>query len=114
VIGMGRTEAKSGQAATRPMAATSGVSLPRNISVLSIVGDLEGRDLNGLRRQWRAHLGGEAPAHLPRWPLMRVLAHRLQSDAFGSISRCVTSATLPPSAATISANLPITFPEQRG
>ena len=26
--------------------------------------------------QWRAHLGGEAPAHLPRWLLMRVLAYR--------------------------------------
>src|SRR5208283_6207433 len=64
---MGRAEAKSGQAAKRPMAATSGASLPRDVSVLSIVADLEGRDLDGLRRQWRAHLGGEAPAHLPRW-----------------------------------------------
>ena len=34
---MGRTEAKSGQAAKRPMAATSGASLPRDVSVLSIV-----------------------------------------------------------------------------
>ena len=30
MIGMGRTEAKSGQAAKRPMAATSGASLPRD------------------------------------------------------------------------------------
>src|SRR5271157_3982612 len=58
---MGRTEAESGQTAKRPMAATSGASLPRDVSVLSIVADLEGRDLDGLRRQWRAHLGGEAP-----------------------------------------------------
>jgi len=71
------------------MAATSGVSLPRNISVLSIVADLEGRDLNGLRRQWRAHLGGEAPAHLPRWLLMRVLAYRLQSNAFGDLDKSI-------------------------
>ena len=55
---MGRTEAKSGQAAKRPMAETSGASLPRDVSVLSIVADLEGRNLDGLRRQWRAHLGG--------------------------------------------------------
>ncbi len=75
---MGRTEAKSGQAAKRPMAATSEASLPRSVSVLSIVADLEGPDLDGLRRQWRAHLGGEAPAHLPRWLLMRVLTYRLQ------------------------------------
>src|SRR5271165_5255475 len=86
---MGRTEAKSGQAAKRPMAATSGASSPRDVSVLSIVADLEGRDLDGLRRQWRAHLGGEAPAHLPRWLLMRVLAYRLQSDAFGDLDKSI-------------------------
>src|SRR5271166_4426804 len=40
---MGRTEARSGQAAKRPMAATSGASLPRDVSVFSIVADLEGR-----------------------------------------------------------------------
>ena len=86
---MGRTEAKSGQAAKRPMAATSSASLPRDVSVLSIVADLEGRDLDGLRRQWRAHLGGEAPAHLPRWLLMRVLADQLQSDAFGDLDKSI-------------------------
>ena len=52
-------------------------------------GFLEGRDLDGLRRQWRAHLGGEAPAHLPRWLLMRVLAYRLQSDAFGDLDKSI-------------------------
>jgi hypothetical protein len=56
---------------------------------LSIVANLEGLDVNGLRRQWRAHLGGEAPAHLPRWLLMRVLAYRLQSDAFGSLEKSI-------------------------
>ena len=45
-------------------------SLSRDASILSIVADLEGRDFDGLRRQWRAHLGGEAPAHLPRWLLL--------------------------------------------
>ena len=48
MIGVGRAEAKSGQAAKRPMAATSGASLPRDVSVLSIVADLGGRDLNGI------------------------------------------------------------------
>jgi hypothetical protein len=67
------------------MAATSGVSLPLDASVSSIVDNLEGLDLNGLRRQWRAHLGGEAPAHLSRWLLFRVLAYRLQSDPFGDL-----------------------------
>jgi hypothetical protein len=86
---MGRAEAKSGQAAKRPTTATLGASLPRNVSVLSIVADLEGCDLNGLRRQWRAHLGGAAPAHLPRWLLMRVLAYRLQADAFGDLDKSI-------------------------
>ena len=33
MIGMGRTEAKSGLVAKRPMATTSGASLPRDVSV---------------------------------------------------------------------------------
>jgi Protein of unknown function (DUF2924) len=81
--------ANSGQAAKRPVAAATGTSLPLDAFVLSTVANLEGLDLNGLRRQWRAHLGGEAPAHLPRWLLMRVLAHRLQSDAFGGPDKSI-------------------------
>ena len=57
--------------------------------MFSIVADLEGHDLNGLRRQWRAHLGGEAPAHLPRWLLIRMLAYRLQSDPFGGLDKSI-------------------------
>jgi Protein of unknown function (DUF2924) len=73
----------------RPMAPTSSALLPLDASVLSIVAKLEGLDLNGLRRQWRAHLGGEAPAHLSRWLLMKVLAYRLQSDAFGDFDKSI-------------------------
>ena len=92
---MTRTRANSGQAAKRPVAATPGASLPLDASVLSIVANLEGLDLNGLRRQWRAHLGGEAPAHLPRWLLMRVLAYRLQADTFGDLDKSIrTDASL--------------------
>ncbi len=83
-----RTRPNSGQAAKRP-AATPGASLPLDASVLSIVANLEGLDLDGLRRQWRAHLGGEAPAHLQRWLLMKVLAYRLQSDAFGGLEKSI-------------------------
>ena len=86
---MTHARANSGPAAKHPVAATPGASPPLDASVLSIVADLEGLDLNGLRRQWRAHLGGEAPAHLPRWLLMRVLAYRLQSDAFGDLEKSV-------------------------
>jgi hypothetical protein len=81
--------ANSGQAAKCLVAAVPGASLPLDASVLSIVANLEGLDLNGLRRQWRAHLGGEPPAHLSRWLLMKVLAYRLQSDAFGDLDKSI-------------------------
>ncbi len=79
----------SGRAAKRQMATTPGASLPLDASLLSIVANLDGLDLNGLRRQWRAHLGGEAAAHLSRWLLMKVLAYRLQSDAFGDLDEWI-------------------------
>jgi hypothetical protein len=71
------------------VAATPDTSLSLDASVLSIVANLEGLDLNGLRRQWRGHLGGEAPAHLPRWLLMRVLVYRFQSDSFGGLEKSI-------------------------
>jgi Protein of unknown function (DUF2924) len=86
---MGPARTNSGQAAKGPVAATPDASLPLDASVLSIVANLEGLDLNGLRRQWRAHLGSEAPAHLPRWLLIRVLACRLQSDALGGLDKSI-------------------------
>ena len=48
--------ADSWQAGKRPMAPTPGASLPLDASLRSIVANLEGLDLDGLRRQWRAHL----------------------------------------------------------
>jgi Protein of unknown function (DUF2924) len=86
---MTRARVNPGWAANRLVAATPGASLPLDASLSSIVANLEGLDLDGLRRQWRARLGGEAPAHLSRWLLMKVLAYRLQSDAFGDLDRSV-------------------------
>jgi Protein of unknown function (DUF2924) len=86
---MTRTRANSAQAAKRQVPATPGASLPLDASVLSIVANLGGHDLNGLRRQWRDHLGGEPPTHLPHWLLMRVLAYRLQADAFGDLDKSI-------------------------
>ena len=94
VVDMTRAHGNCWQAAQRPMAATPGVSLPLDASVLSIVANLEGLDLIGLRRQWRAHLGSEPPAHLPRWLLMRVLAYRVQSDAFGDLEKPIGNPSL--------------------
>jgi hypothetical protein len=77
----------AGEGLLRPMPRPKGVLA--DASVLSIVANLEGLDLNGLRRQWRAHLGSDAPAHLPRWLLMKVLAYRLQADAFGDLDKSI-------------------------
>ena len=81
--------ANPGRTAKQPTGPTPGASLPLDASVLSIVANLEGLDLNGLRRQWRAYLGGEPPTHLPRWLLMKVLASRLQSHAFGDLYKSI-------------------------
>ena len=52
--------------------------------VLAGLGDLS---LEPLRLQWRNHLGGVAPAHLPKWLLMRVLAYRIQAAEFGDLGK---------------------------
>src|ERR1700686_2536738 len=44
-------------------------------------------DANGLCLQWRNHLGGTPPAHLPRWLLMRILAYHIQAAAFGGLDK---------------------------
>jgi Protein of unknown function (DUF2924) len=86
---MARKSANSAQVAKQPARNALEASLPLNASALEIVAGFEGHDLNGLRRQWRAHLGGAAPLHLPRWLLMRVLVYRLQADAFGGLDRSI-------------------------
>jgi hypothetical protein len=47
----------------------------------AIVLSLADLDAVQLCLQWRNHLGGKAPAHLPRGLLQRVLAYRLQAAA---------------------------------
>jgi Protein of unknown function (DUF2924) len=73
----------------RPPVTSSGTLLSVDASLATILAGLEGLELEGLRQQWRNHLGGEAPAHLPRWLLVKVLGHRLQVAAFGDLDRSV-------------------------
>jgi hypothetical protein len=63
--------------------------LSADASLAAILAGLEGLELEGLRRQWRNHLGGDAPAHLPRWLLVKVLGHRLQVAAFSDLDKSV-------------------------
>jgi hypothetical protein len=44
-------------------------------------------DVTGLCLEWRNHLGGTAPAHLPRWLLMKMLAYRIQAAALGGLDK---------------------------
>jgi hypothetical protein len=51
-------------------------SSPREAETLdAAVASLAALDAHQLRLQWRNHLGGAAPTHLPRWLLLRVLAY---------------------------------------
>ncbi len=71
----------------RPRISKNNVPLSHNAPIETVLGGLGGLDLEGLRRQWRNHLGGEAPGHLPRWLLAKVLAYRLQVAAFGGLDK---------------------------
>src|SRR6202030_3293106 len=51
-----------------------------------LVASLPDLDKPRLLLGWRNHLGGTAPAHLPSWLLARLLAFRLQTQAFGDVS----------------------------
>jgi Protein of unknown function (DUF2924) len=56
-------------------------------SLDDVIAGLVDLDLKGLRLQWRNHLGGTPPAHLPRWLLARVLAQRIQVAALGDLGK---------------------------
>jgi hypothetical protein len=53
------------------------------------IANLATLDLAGLRVQWRNIFGGTAPLHLPKPLLARIIAYRLQADAFGDLSAAV-------------------------
>ena len=44
-------------------------------------------DLNALRLRWRAIFRRTAPVHLPRHLLLRLLAYRLQAQAWGDLDK---------------------------
>jgi Protein of unknown function (DUF2924) len=48
---------------------------------------LAGLSLDELRMQWRNRWGRLAPAHIQRALLFRLMAYRIQADAFGDLDR---------------------------
>ena len=65
-------------------------------SVEDVFAGLADLDANGLRLQWRNHLGGTPPAHLPRWLLLRVLAYQIQVAALGGPDKATLRAIRQP------------------
>jgi hypothetical protein len=51
------------------------------------ISGLAALDADQLLLQWRNRLDGRAPAHLPRWLLLKVLAYRLQAVALGDLDK---------------------------
>lgn len=75
---------------SRGVANTSPRPTPRSDSIAALgetISGLVDLDANGLCLQWRNRLGGNPPAHLPRWLLLRILAHRVQAAALGSLDK---------------------------
>jgi hypothetical protein len=62
-------------------------------SVEDEIAHLRGLDLSGLGKAWRAMFGRAVPAHLQKHIVLRILAHRMQTEAFGDLSRA-TARTL--------------------
>ena len=71
---------------TGDISAVSPLETPRSDnagSVEDVIAGLADLDAKSLRLQWRNHLGGTPPAHLPRWLLLRVPAYQFQAAALG-------------------------------
>jgi len=78
----------------RSSGAGKGLPLPalrpvEEAALREAVANLAALDLASLRLQWRNIFGGFAPMHLPKPLLARVLAYRLQADAFGDLSDAI-------------------------
>jgi hypothetical protein len=43
--------------------------------------------LDDLRRRWRRQTGKQAPPHVPKFLLLRMLAYRMQADVYGDLDR---------------------------
>lgn len=74
--------AQSGVAEAAPAASSSDVAtLSQEVAALASL------DLEELRGRWRKLFRGRAPAHLPRYLLLRIIAYRIQANALGDLDR---------------------------
>jgi hypothetical protein len=82
ILALGSLFASSGAATVPP-------SSSERERLEAAVASLSGLNADQLRLQWRNHLRGIPPAHLPGWLLARVLAYRIQAAAFGDLDRAI-------------------------
>jgi hypothetical protein len=68
---------------------TSIAPAPERGALNALIASLSHLNPDQLELQWRNHLGGSPPAHLPGWLFMRVLAYRIQATAFGDLDRAI-------------------------
>ena len=60
-------------------------ALPDQMTLAAEITQLRELDVSTLRARWRVVFRKDAPFHLPRHMLMRVLAYRLQADRLGDL-----------------------------
>jgi len=58
---------------------------PEQVTLAAEIAQLRELDASTLRARWRIVFRKNAPPHLPRHLLMRVLAYRLQADRLGDL-----------------------------
>ena len=58
---------------------------PDQVTLAAEIAQLRELDISTLRARWRVVFRKDAPSHLPRHLLMRVLAYRLQADRLGDL-----------------------------
>ena len=80
------------RAARRPIQDAAAGSIPAEVPLTAVglqaeLAELERLSLDELRLRWRNHWGRLAPAHISRGLLHRVMAYRLQAEAFGDLDR---------------------------
>jgi hypothetical protein len=62
-----------------------GPASPDRQTIEAEIARLRDLDLRGLRARWHTVFGRQAPAHLPRHLVFRVLAYQLQADHLGDL-----------------------------
>ncbi|GJD66814.1 DUF2924 domain-containing protein [Methylobacterium frigidaeris] len=74
---------------------------------------LRGLDLPGLQARWKALTGRKAPPHLSKHLLLRMLAYRVQADAWGDLDKATIRFLERLAAGGWAADAPVPLPARR-